>query len=819
MLRQIPITLDLSKVGDQTTVTGIRQNDSDSIQFVIRLVNGSEPFDVDPNFFVAVYGIKPDGKIICNYADIIEGKVYYTLTTQNTVLAGTIVWQLKVGKVIDSKSIILGSPRFSSVIEPSEVNPEDVTSSDEFALFIQAIDDVESGFSNVINIALGNPDLRNGTVGNIYNQNGISVKKVQDSREARGVWISTKIPLPSGYKYMFVYRLYTTYGDETNDNTHYISGSEKTIYTSESNLYIKFTEQTKGFSVCLLIVSDDRSTYYPLRVTTTGNALNCVYDYVNEELDELINADLLDVKKAGNYVSFTPKLRNGTVGNSSNPNGVSFTKSLNSQGAFGCWVTPEISLPSGYEYMFIYRLYTTYGDETYDNTHYISGSEKTIYTSESNLYIKFTEQTKGFSVCLLIVSDDRSTYYPLRVTTTGNALNCVFDYVNENLRNIIDSSSMTNDIILKNIDIRKMVDASCYYGHNGQGVANYNKQFSLLVTTDVHGDSTRFNSAVNYLNGVDSIDAGICLGDMAESNWSSSFEWYKNAVLRSQKPWYTVIGNHDGGNSASASISARVSDVFSRWIEPTLSKIGDTSINKTYYSIKNTTHKIELIVLNVHDVPDTLLGQDFAVSRGAIAFSQAQIDWFINELNNIPSDYTLLVALHYLPNDISLDSGLWTNITAEAPYSSDNCYQDLIPDINKDWKNGASLNSSYKKSSGSSRYDDYLPIISVNVNFSARGRGKFACYLAGHTHQDIMGHATKYADQKYICFDTTANDLWQNYWSDLPRTVGEKTEDCITIVSVDTTCKEIRLVRVGSNFTTTMSKREYFSIKYESEAE
>ena len=368
-----------------------------------------------------------------------------------------------------------------------------------------------------------------------------------------------------------------------------------------------------------------------------------------------------------------------------------------------------------------------------------------------------------------------------------------------------------NNIVNRNKDILNLVNASSYYGHNGGAIANVNKQFSILVTTDVHGDDERFNAAIDYLNNTDSIDAGICLGDMAIANFSSPYEWYINAVNNSNKQWLTVIGNHDGGNSSDSTISATIQQEFERWIEPTLEKIGDTTISKTYYAIKNTTYKIAIIVLNIHDLPDDKNGSgDFLVSRTTTGFSQDQITWLISELNNIPSDYTIMVALHYLPNDITVDAGIWTNTNSTNPYSTNYCYNGMIPEIIDAWINGATLNKSYKNATTGGVVDVYMPQITVSADFTSRGAGKFAGYLAGHTHRDYVGHCTDYANQKYYAFDTTANDNSNNGSSDLPRTKNTKEEDCITVVTIDKSTNTVRLVRVGSNFTTDMRDRRYY---------
>ena len=54
----------------------------------------------------------------------------------------------------------------------------------------------------------------------------------------------------------------------------------------------------------------------------------------------------------------------------------------------------------------------------------------------------------------------------------------------------------------------------------------------------------------------------------------------------------------------------------------------------------------------------------------------------------------------------------------------------------------------------------------------------------------------------------------QNFGADLPRAMGTKAEDLLTAVSIHPERREIRLVRIGSNFTVDMNERTYHVVKY-----
>lgn len=147
MLHTIPITLDISKVGDQKTVTGIRQNDTNTVKFSISLVNGSDTFDINnlTTPTVIMFGIKPDGKVIVNYADIVNGHIEYTLKAQDTTAAGTVKWQVGIFEGLNTK---YATPRFSSVVEPAVVGDEEIESTNSLDVLLEAIDEVNSLMSN-----------------------------------------------------------------------------------------------------------------------------------------------------------------------------------------------------------------------------------------------------------------------------------------------------------------------------------------------------------------------------------------------------------------------------------------------------------------------------------------------------------------------------------------------------------------------------------------------------------------------------------------------------------------------------------------------
>ena len=371
------------------------------------------------------------------------------------------------------------------------------------------------------------------------------------------------------------------------------------------------------------------------------------------------------------------------------------------------------------------------------------------------------------------------------------------------------------DIVRKNLDIEHIMHASCKYGYHYAGVKNSHKLFSLLISADIHHDSIRLERSVDYLNYYEALDGAICLGDiMAENFNEDDGSWYTGSLLKSEKPYLTVIGNHDMGNGGPRSISATRKEAYEKFILPTDEKMKLNSDGKSYYVKYFDKYKLALIVLCNYDMSDELSDKEhFKVSHSAKIFSQEQIDWLSSTLLNMPKDHTVLIAMHAIPFPVKTVECPFTQQNPEEPASVPTSYgeDNLLCDLIDAYKNGKKIDNEYKPLES---YRDILPTLSVKADFTLRGDGLFACYIAGHTHEDFVLKSEKYSDQVALIFPSSSAHTWQNYCSDLPRAEGTKAEDCLTVLSLETEKREIRLVRVGSNFTLDMKERTYTVIDY-----
>lgn len=368
------------------------------------------------------------------------------------------------------------------------------------------------------------------------------------------------------------------------------------------------------------------------------------------------------------------------------------------------------------------------------------------------------------------------------------------------------------EIAKRNKATEHIVMASCGYGLYVRG-ARGQKHFSMLVTTDIHQCADQLRAAVDYLNYYAALDCGICLGDIQACDYASTDgTWYRDAIAHTEKPFMSILGNHDVGNSRDPSISGSSQQAYEKFIRPTDALSGIEGRESPHFLKIFDEYGIAVIGLDPYGDPSALLADGtYAVHRGVYTFSQKEVDRLCKSLAAIPAGYHLIVALHGFPYSAEVRSCAWSQpdaklyYPAEAPYGDDG----MLCDIIDAWVRGARLKADYPPLDAT-----YLPTLSVDCDFSTRGEGVFIAYTVGHYHRDIQGHSTRYPYQNVIAFPATANDAWQNYCSDLPREKGTRAEDALTVMSVAREKREIRLVRIGSNMTMDMTERTYTVIPY-----
>lgn len=121
-IKEVKINLDCQKSGNQFMVNSVQQGDLNTSKFIINLFNGEEKFEMCENCYAVIYGLKPDGNVICNKCEITtEGAVEYLLQQQDTSVAGVVEYQLVITCCKDEEVKVLASPCFNCYVQGNAV--------------------------------------------------------------------------------------------------------------------------------------------------------------------------------------------------------------------------------------------------------------------------------------------------------------------------------------------------------------------------------------------------------------------------------------------------------------------------------------------------------------------------------------------------------------------------------------------------------------------------------------------------------------------------------------------------------------------------
>ena len=121
-IRKVFMTLNVRKAESQTTIEGLHVGDVGSTQLVISLMDGTRAIDLTKYNTVTaiIHGKKPDGYEIHNRCDVEGGKIYYTLTAQDTAVSGTVYYQLDIQINSEERSF---SPCFRTQVSERVYEP------------------------------------------------------------------------------------------------------------------------------------------------------------------------------------------------------------------------------------------------------------------------------------------------------------------------------------------------------------------------------------------------------------------------------------------------------------------------------------------------------------------------------------------------------------------------------------------------------------------------------------------------------------------------------------------------------------------------
>lgn len=337
------------------------------------------------------------------------------------------------------------------------------------------------------------------------------------------------------------------------------------------------------------------------------------------------------------------------------------------------------------------------------------------------------------------------------------------------------------------------------------------KCFVFAQIADTHGENMLVKRAIEYINDVDNsvIDIIIHTGDIQRKSFKdeeisiagnrNKYKEYISYMSDSIKPAFTCLGNHDQNKATN------VSEQYERWMKYMVNKgmleLGREIISGTSWYYKDfMAYKIRLIVLNSYDplYDGFYSGPGNDMDYNNVQYSQAQISFFADALDSVPSGYTVIVAQHaYFNLTISNPDWSSTKTVDSGTYKNTPSIMSADPvlDIIDAYQRKAVINKSYSYTNQT--VANKLGTVSVNKDFTA-SKGTFGFCIAGHNHGDWMGSSVLYPSVKMVVM---VGGVLTQPDSDLGRDYNGKSQDAINVYVVNTKLRKVHVVRIGADYT------------------
>lgn len=357
--------------------------------------------------------------------------------------------------------------------------------------------------------------------------------------------------------------------------------------------------------------------------------------------------------------------------------------------------------------------------------------------------------------------------------------------------------SHTDDIISRNKEAEKAVRAC-----QKRFVSEHNTDETTIPlfahASDLHGDSFRLANFIKYCEHVE-VDAGFVTGDIVESYFTDDFSYYKKRVLETKIPMFNTIGNHEAerGNSDDS-----MHEKFFKELE---AQNGSISEGKGYYYRDFVNRKIRIINLNQF--------QQGGSYREKRYYRDNQIIWLINNLKSVPKGFGVIITSHVPEHNWKKDDN-YSKFWQDKRFFGDlfsNISGSPIADIVDAFIGRTTISKEYNQGGVQST-------LKVEGTFEGVDNSiEFIAYANGHLHGDFIGYLENTVYKQLVLNVVCSNAQVGNYrdgLSDLPRKPETLVEDAFNIYGIDRDMKAVKVVRIGSNITYKMEKRDFMVIPY-----
>lgn len=300
----------------------------------------------------------------------------------------------------------------------------------------------------------------------------------------------------------------------------------------------------------------------------------------------------------------------------------------------------------------------------------------------------------------------------------------------------------------------------------------------FLHFSDLHGDGENLKRIVDFANEPvvsSQVDDIVCTGDVVFFDLSDGMTFY-NDVDGSEDILLTV-GNHDATNNFGngyvpatplETYNALMAENIATWdvTQPT----GASANGLCYYYKDYTANNLRAIFID-------------ATNHGDNSYITAEASWLADVLQSAYSAGLSVVCFEHYP--------FAGNTYTYVPCSFSPRYSFNIAD-------GAGT----------------IPTVFIDAveTFIGYG-GDFVAWIAGHGHQDfVLLHTNTH--QMCIGVSCAIHTGYNIQYGDELREAYKKSQDLFNILAIDTTSKNISIMRVGADLTRLMNSKKHLCINY-----
>ena len=321
--------------------------------------------------------------------------------------------------------------------------------------------------------------------------------------------------------------------------------------------------------------------------------------------------------------------------------------------------------------------------------------------------------------------------------------------------------------------------------------SNYERLFTVVHLTDVHGDVDSAHAAYEYADLIGA-DFAALTGDFVPTNYQHGFDILHSIIRTAHTPTVFSLGNHD--------ISSFTDEkVYKKEIAPIKDSLLASDEHPYYYrDFAREGETVRAISLYPFD--------DRAKTRKKAYYTSEQLSWLCEAMASVPDGGHIFILRHFAHHKPVLPDAAHGMFYYYPESDTDvkisdwlNMDEDPITDIVDAYNKREKIISHYI---GNLKEDKET--VTVAFDFSNRPASEFVAYFTGHIHVDAVGYArntkTRQAVLCSICTTAVKGSAEYHSFADpsTPRDYGTDSQIALNVFTFDFKKKSIYVARVGN---------------------